>query len=103
MFSRPLFHEATKSRLTLWLTILFSLLGGGAVIAQAHWLSHIVNQVFLQGATRADVQGSLVALLLALTARALLSGGREAAANHIAAQIKQDLRDRLFAHVQAMG
>ncbi|MEZ4641220.1 MAG: thiol reductant ABC exporter subunit CydD [Chloroflexota bacterium] len=103
MFSRPLWHEATRSRLTLWLTILFSVLGGGATILQAYWLSRIVNQVFLQGAALADVQGLLWALLLLLLARALIGGGREVAANQIAATIKEDLRNRLFAHVQALG
>ncbi|MCB8923595.1 MAG: thiol reductant ABC exporter subunit CydD [Ardenticatenaceae bacterium] len=103
MFNRPLWHEAVKSRLTLSLTILFSVLGGGATILQAYWLSRIVNQVFLQGAALVDVQRSLWALLLLLIARALFSGGREVTANQIAATIKEDLRNRLFAHVQALG
>ena len=103
MFNRSLWREAAKSRLTLWLTIFFSVLGGGAAILQAYWLSRIISQVFLQGATLADVQRLLWALLLLLAARALLGGGREVAANHIAAAIKEDLRNRLFAHVQALG
>lgn len=103
MVNRQLWHEAQTSRLTLSLTVLCSVLSGGAIILQAWVLSRIIDQVFLQQAAPVGVQNLLWTLMLVIGARALCSGGREAAAHHVAANIKQTLRNRLFAHIQAAG
>ncbi len=103
MFNRQLWQEAQTSRLTFWLTVIFSGLGSGAILLQAYFLSRIVNQVFLYNGDLTAVSPFLRALLLVVVIRALLSAGREVAANQVAASIKADLRNRLFAHLQALG
>jgi ATP-binding cassette, subfamily C, bacterial CydD len=103
MFDRRLWREAKHGRFLLFLTILFSALGGAAIILQAYGLSQVVAGVFLNGAGLADVRGAMVLLLTAVIARALLAGGREWAANRLACDLKTDLRDRLFAQLRALG
>ncbi|MFN2137820.1 MAG: thiol reductant ABC exporter subunit CydD [Candidatus Promineifilaceae bacterium] len=102
MLDRNLWHEGRRSA-WLWLTILFSALGGITIVAQAYFLSQAVSQVFLDGANRIDVTPLLVALLSVILLRAVLAGARDTAAGRASAQIKRDLRDRLFDHLVAAG
>ena len=74
MFDRRLWREARDVRFPLLLlTILLSVLGGLAIVAQAYWLSQIVARVFLDGADLTAVREPLVWLLAAIAARAALA------------------------------
>ncbi|MBP6470829.1 MAG: thiol reductant ABC exporter subunit CydD [Chloroflexi bacterium] len=104
MFDRRLWREARDGRFPLLLlTILLSVLGGLAIVAQAYWLSQIVARVFLSSAHLTAVRQPVVWLLAAIAARAALAWGRERSANHLAIDLKVDLRDRLFAHLLDLG
>ncbi len=104
MFDRRLWREARNGRFPLLLlTILLSVLAGLAIVAQAYWLSQIVARAFLEGADLTAVREPVVWLLAAVTARAALAWGREHSANHLAIDLKVDLRDRLFAHLLDLG
>ena len=104
MFDRRLWREARDGRFPLLLlTILLSVLGGLAIVAQAYWLSQIVARVFLDGADLTAVREPVIWLLAAIAARAALAWGREHSANHLAIDLKVDLRDRLFAHLLDLG
>lgn len=103
MFDKNLWREAQANRLMLLLTVSLSLLVGCAIIAQAYFLSRIVDAVFLQWENLAGIQSWLLGLATAVALRALFSGAQDTAAHHIAAHIKADLRRRLLAHILASG
>ena len=106
MIDRSLWREARHNK-WLWLTIALSALGGLVIVLQAYLLSASVDRVFLGGASRSPGLGEVRTLLFLLLGviflRALLTWGRDTAAHRLAALIKLDLRDRLFAHLLAQG
>lgn len=72
-------------------------------ILQAWVLASIVNQVFLNGATRAMLGAPLGILLAVIAAKALSIWGAELSANAIAVRVKTDVRGRLLDHLTALG
>lgn len=100
---RRLLRQAVGVRLDLALTVGTGLLAGVLLVGQARCLSRVITQVFLEGATLGQVQPWLLVLLLLSLARAGLSWGSEVAANRVAGRVKTELRQRLFAHVLALG
>jgi ATP-binding cassette subfamily C protein CydD len=72
-------------------------------IWQAWLLSSTVNGVFLEGQTLVEVLGWLRLLLVIFTGRAALTWLTEVSANAVAVQVKTGLRERLYAHIQALG
>jgi ATP-binding cassette subfamily C protein CydD len=100
---RRLLRQARGARVDLWLTIGLGLLAGVALVGQARVLSQVVNRVFLRGAALADVRASLFAFLALSLLRAGASGGGRVSAQRVAARVKSDLRQRLSAHVLALG
>jgi ATP-binding cassette subfamily C protein CydD len=98
-----LLHQARSVRLHLALTVGLGLLGGVLMVWQARYLSRVVNRVFLEGQSLSDVQALMLALLILALARAGVIWGGEVAANRVAGQVKADLRERLFAHLMALG
>ncbi len=100
---RRLLGLARAVRLHLVLVVGMGLLAGVATVWQAHLLSRAVAAVFLGGRSPADVQGLLTLLLLVVVARAALVWAREFTATLAAARVKSWLRERLFAHVVALG
>jgi ATP-binding cassette subfamily C protein CydCD len=101
MFDANLWREALSNRRLLILTVAFSALGGAATITQAFFLSRIVDGVFLQ--SKANVSDLLLALAGAILVRALLAAGGETAAHRLASGLMHDLRERLLAHLAALG
>jgi len=96
-------RRAKLAQVALILTISLSVLTGGVIVAQAFFLSRIINRVFLQGQTLAQVQG-LVLLLAALgLARAAGVWLNQIAAQRVASAVKNDFRQRLAAHLLALG
>ncbi len=100
---RRLLRQAGATRLALALTVGLGLLGGVIVVGQAFLLSRTVSHVFLDGAGLAGVRPLLLALLALALLRAALTWGREVAAARVAIRVKGRLRQRLAAHLLALG
>jgi thiol reductant ABC exporter CydD subunit len=63
----------------------------------------VVSQVFLSGATLGQVQPLLLGFLVLSLARAGLDWGSDGSAGRVAGRVKRDLRQRLTAHLLALG
>jgi thiol reductant ABC exporter CydD subunit len=75
----------------------------GLAVLQARLLSRVVAGVFLDGRTLAGVEMLLAGLLAVIAARAALVWAGEVAATDLALQVKTELRERLCAHLFALG
>lgn len=100
---RRLLRLAQDARLLLAITLLLGALAGIAAVVQAHFLSQIIDRAFLQAADLGQLGALLRWFFLAILARAAAAYGSDAAAIQVAAQVKQALRQRLFAHLFALG
>ena len=100
---RRLLRLTRSVRLWLGLTILLGVLGGILVVLQAGLLSGTIDRVFLGGASLADVTPLLLALAGIAGLRALTTWGGTVTGQQVAGRIKQELRERLFAHLLALG
>ncbi|MFC1975445.1 thiol reductant ABC exporter subunit CydD [Chloroflexota bacterium] len=103
MFDKRLFQQARSVRLDLVLTIALSLLGGMVLVGQAFYLSQVINRVFLEEQTLADAHPLLLALFGLSLARAAFTWGSQITAQRVAGQVKSKLRERLTAHLLALG
>src|ERR1700726_2220616 len=65
-------------------TILLGVLSAGLIIAQAYYLSRIINGVFLAALTLRQVWPLMSTLLVLILARALLTWGNSLLANNLA-------------------
>ena len=100
---RRLLQLARDTRLTLGLTVLSGLLAGLLTIGQAYLVSLVIDGVFLEKQTLAAVMGWMQLILIIIASRGLFTWLSEVAANAVAVHIKQDLRQRLFAHFLELG
>ncbi len=100
---RRLLQQAAASGPALALTVILGLLAGLITVGQAWLLSQVVSQVFLQGASLAQVRVPLLAFLGLALLRAGTVWGSEATAHALADGIKRALRTRLAAHLLALG
>ena len=98
-----LLRQARAARLALILAIVLGLLAGIVIVVQAQLISGIVSGVFLEEATLAGVRPLLIGLLAFSLLRAGLTWGGDVAANRVAGRVKRDLRERLVAHLLALG
>jgi ATP-binding cassette subfamily C protein CydD len=98
-----LLREARATRFALALTVGLGLAAGIATVLWARTLSRTVSLVFIEGQSLSGVGSLLVALLAFAVLRAGLTWGSEVAANRVAGQVKGDLRERLLAHILALG
>ena len=100
---RRLLSLTRNSRLALTLTILTGFTAGLLAIAQAFLISSTVNGVFLEKQTLAQISIWMRLLFLVILGRGFLAWANELSANAVAIKIKSDLRERLFAHILALG
>ncbi len=100
---RRLLALARDSRIALAFTILSGLFIGLLAIGQSYLISTTVNDVFLEKQTLLQVAHWMQLLLIVIAARGLLTWLNEVAANAVAVRVKTDLRERLFAHILALG
>jgi ATP-binding cassette, subfamily C, bacterial CydD len=84
-------------------TVFFGLAAGLLVIAQARLLSGMIAGAFLRGQGIAELRGGLAALLGVILVRAVAGYLGDWNAAGLAGQIKVELRERLFSHLQRMG
>lgn len=100
---RRLLALARGPRLPLFVTILSGLIAGWLTIGQARGLSLIVEGVFLRGQSEPEVRPMLVLLLGIIAGRAFLAWLTEVSASAVAIQVKEGLRERLFAKIERLG
>jgi len=98
-----LLQQARPARVDLAWTVALGLVGGVTIVGQAYLLSQGVSLVFLNREPFEAVLPFLVGFLVLSLLRAGLTWGSEVAANAVASRVKQDLRQRLAAHLLALG
>jgi ATP-binding cassette subfamily C protein CydD len=103
VINKRLLQLAQSARFNLILTIMLSLLGGIVLVGQAYFLSQIINSVFLEQQTLVDVRSLLLILLILSLIRAGFTWSGQASAQRVAGQVKTNLRNRLTAHLLALG
>ena len=79
------------------------LFAGWLIIVQAWLLARVVSAVIIDHQHLADVWGYLAAMLPIFALRFALMRASENVAFEAAAQVRRDLRGRLYAHLQALG
>ncbi len=99
---RRLFRYAGAARAHLVVTVVLGLAGTGLILAQAGLLARVLA-VAARGDVAAALSGTLVALLVVVVARAVVSYGGEVAALRAAATVKSQLRQALTARSLQLG
>lgn len=100
---KRLFQQIKNSRKLLAISVLFGCIGGVALIAEAHYVASIVDQVFLHGSALAEVKLLLGVLLAIIVVRALLHMMSDYMASRLAQGIKSELRLRLIGKIAELG
>lgn len=103
MINSRLLRLAREARLALLLTVLSGLTAGLLTIGQSYLISVTVDGVYLENETLHQAWGWMQLLLIVIAARGLLTWLNEVSANAVAVRVKSDLRQRLFAHILALG
>ena len=102
-FDRRLLIYARRERLDLVLTATLGALSGVLIVLAARALAAVVNGVFLGGLALADVWPLFAALVAIAVVRGLLLWAGELTSSRVATRVKTDLRERLTAHLLALG
>jgi ATP-binding cassette subfamily C protein CydD len=100
---RRLFKAALAGKALLILAVLAGFLVGLGTVWQARLISRVIDGVFLGKMALADGMPLLWGLLAAIIARAGLTYLGQSAAGALAVKIKTTLRERLAAHLLALG
>jgi ATP-binding cassette subfamily C protein CydD len=101
-FDPRLLRHASAARGYLIAAVALGLVTTALVLAQATLLARALSGAAL-GTGLAALRGTVLALLLVVTARAAVAYGGEAAALRAAAAVKSQLRRRLAAHALRLG
>ena len=102
-FDRKLLRRISGIRFFLFLTIAISAAIGVCIIAQAYFVAHIVNNVFLGHQSLSLLAPLLFAFVVVIVARALLLWGSDIASFRIAGRAKIQLRRQLYECLLALG
>ena len=98
-----LLNEARQYQIVFILSICLSLLAGILSIFQAHGVSKLINQVFLNGQGLISVSRILITLFIIMLLRAGLGWCGDWLSYAGARRIKQNLRERLFRQITNIG
>ncbi|GHP00332.1 thiol reductant ABC exporter subunit CydD [Reticulibacter mediterranei] len=101
--NKRLLHEIRHIHIYLAATALFAATMGLLIIVQARLLTRAIDGVFLKGQALAQVVSLLSMLVGVVIGRAILIWSNSVVAAHAATTVKSSLRQRLFAHIQALG
>ncbi|MCA1717897.1 MAG: thiol reductant ABC exporter subunit CydD [Actinobacteria bacterium] len=101
--NRELLRQVKPARIFLVCTIALGMLGAVTTIAQMLFLSLVVDRVFLAGENLEGIRTLLLLLLGAVVLRSGLLWLREIAGQRGAVRVKNELRERLFAHLMRLG
>jgi ATP-binding cassette subfamily C protein CydD len=101
--NRELLRQVKPARIFLVCTIALGILGAVVTIAQMVSLSLVIDRVFLAGESLEEVRSLLLLLLGAVFLRSGLLWLREVVAQRGAVRVKNELRERLFAHLMRLG
>lgn len=96
-------QQKTHSGHYLTFAVGLGLTAGFLLILQAWLLAGVVSEVIFEKASLAEVQSRLWAMLAIFLLRAILAWASEQAAFRAAANVKLQLRDRLYRHLQLLG
>ena len=103
MFNKRLFLQAKNANTNLTLSIVANFVSGIISVGQAYYLSQIIALVFLKGRSLADVQSQLIILFALSLARTLFVWSGHVTAQWVASHVKNVLRDKVAAHIMALG
>ncbi len=103
MLDPRLIRKTRLASVSLTLTIAASFLTGAVTVAQAYFLSRIIAGVFLAHQTLPKVMPLLLWLAALSVARAGAVWSGQIFAQRTAGRVKTALRDKLVAHVMALG
>src|SRR3712207_3577188 len=101
--NRELLRQVKPAKIFLVCTIVLGMLGAVTTIAQMFSLSLVVDRVFLSGESLEGVRPLLLLLLGAVFLRSGLLWLREVVAQRGAVRVKNERRERLFAHLMRLG
>ncbi|WP_253256303.1 ABC transporter transmembrane domain-containing protein, partial [Bordetella bronchiseptica] len=101
--SRWLAMRARAARVPLAVAGAAPLIGGVLLVIQAWLLARVLDQAIVQGAARAELATSIVAIAALMLARAALAWLGERAGAAAAERIKRQVREALFARLLALG
>jgi thiol reductant ABC exporter CydD subunit len=102
-FDRRLLRYARATRGYLAVCVGLGVATAVVVVAQATLLAHGISAAVTDGAGRAELRTTLVALAVVLAARAGLVWAQEVSAQRASAAVKSELRTRLLAHLARLG
>nr|WP_264293034.1 thiol reductant ABC exporter subunit CydD [Bordetella pertussis] len=95
--------RARAARVPLAVAGAAPLIGGVLLVIQAWLLARVLDQAIVQGAARAELATSIVAISALMLARAALAWLGERAGAAAAERIKRQVREALFARLLALG
>jgi ATP-binding cassette subfamily C protein CydD len=101
--NKELFRQAKRARIFLLCMVFLGLLGAVATIAQMTFLSKVIDRVLISGEGLGQVSTPLLLLLGAVVLRSALLWSREISAQRGAVYVKNELRERLLAHLMRLG
>ncbi|MBS4913530.1 MAG: thiol reductant ABC exporter subunit CydC [Veillonella sp.] len=81
----------------------FSLLGTLAIVGQAWFFANLINETFFEGKSLADVQATILCLLVAIAVRLGATYLQEQVAQDLAGEAKEELRHRIWTHLMRLG
>jgi ATP-binding cassette subfamily C protein CydD len=99
--TRRLFFQGGKVRLFLGITVAAGGLLSILIVVQAHYLSLLIDDVFLKNGSGG--WGWLLALLAVIAGRAVLNWVGDASASKAAGLVKKTLREALLKHILKLG
>ena len=100
---KRLLGETRRARLAFLVHIGLSLSSGLLIVGQAFLLSRIISQVFMAGATRPELTGLFIPLLVVVGLRGFNQAGLQLTAAAVAIRVKQALRQQLINHLLQLG